>query len=264
MENQQQVSIHARLRGAGRRRRRLWRRLLKEFQSTPGSEEPGDSRRVTFAPLGWGFNPRPAPRSRATSRGPQGRWRSGRFNPRPAPRSRATRRRREHRIADGVSIHARLRGAGRRSSFFVPPDLSLFQSTPGSEEPGDPVEPKAKGEGAVSIHARLRGAGRPILALNWARAETVSIHARLRGAGRLGEPEALTEPTAVSIHARLRGAGRRVEPCDTLLDRRFNPRPAPRSRATRARRGAIGPNRFQSTPGSEEPGDPPFRRKIAL
>ena len=35
-----------------------------------------------------------------------------------------------------------------------------FQSTPGSEEPGDQDTLLARVEPAVSIHARLRGAGR--------------------------------------------------------------------------------------------------------
>ena len=63
------------------------------FQSTPASEEAGDSRAARpGSPTPWCFNPRPPPRRRATSH-------------HPAVAVRAI-----------VSIHARLRGSGRPGS----------------------------------------------------------------------------------------------------------------------------------------------------
>ena len=85
--------------------------------------------------------------------------------------------------------------------------VQTFQSTPGSEEPGDVARTVSSARIVVSIHARLRGAGR-------------------RG-------------VAECIHG----------------DDCFNPRPAPRSRATSRRIAKMRPTKFQSTPGSEEPGD---------
>ena len=297
------VSIHARLRGAGRPRTGLRRDRETSFQSTPGSEEPGDGDFVPVVFRKPGFNPRPAPRSRATICPPTGA--SG----------------------CGVSIHARLRGAGRHAiGDSLDSAENLFQSTPGSEEPGDIWPAQVSHSGVVSIHARLRGAGRRgriALRPNGCRFQStpgseepgdsnglghvglidVSIHARLRGAGRQDRAGAACARDPVSIHARLRGAGRPL-PTSMLPPRRcFNPRPAPRSRATchshqpcwrlcvsiharlrgagrqasRARRqrrrrvsiharlrGAGRPldyhftvtvDEFQSTPGSEEPGD---------
>ncbi len=132
-----QVSIHARPRGARRRR------------GTRATCRPGDR-----------FNPRPAPRGQATS--------PIRllaiticFNPRPAPRGQATgargtgaggyrvsiharprgaRRHGPHDISlwqQYVSIHARPRGARRHRRLCAAPPDAGFQSTPGPEGPGD-------------------------------------------------------------------------------------------------------------------------------
>ena len=186
---------------------RVPRGVQVRFQSTPGSEEPGDSPgRRSLRPC-WSFNPRPAPRSRATMSFQAARIHrpvsiharlrgAGRhhkpashrftrcFNPRPAPRSRAT-------LSDGETY-----------------DGCRFQSTPGSEEPGD-VDIGNTGAHWVCFNPRPAPRSRA----------TPIIPALLKG-------------ISVSIHARLRGAGR--------------PR---RARAGRVRR------EFQSTPGSEEPGD---------
>ena len=59
------------------------------------------------------------------------------FNPRPAPRSRATVTGEAVTQLLRVSIHARLRGAGRPTLADQELANLVFQSTPGSEEPGD-------------------------------------------------------------------------------------------------------------------------------
>ena len=83
------------------------------FQSTPGSEEPGDAQDDGSTITVSGFQSTPGseePGDITTDDLPTG---GTRFNPRPAPRSRAT--------WGNVLFVALLR----------------FQSTPGSEEPGD-------------------------------------------------------------------------------------------------------------------------------
>ena len=304
------VSIHARLRGAGRPLEAAGVEHLDTFQSTPGSEEPGDPTSAVSRSGLKGFNPRPAPRSRATHREGYGESR------------------------DAVSIHARLRGAGRPRCEIVCASVATFQSTPGSEEPGDLLRlqltcwyqrfnprpaprSRATEEGRkavsgvrVSIHARLRGAGRPhpqvkalripgsfnprpaprsratVSGTDLGTQVPVSIHARLRGAGRLLAASDWLSCQTVSIHARLRGAGRPPRRQTWTTTTCFNPRPAPRSRATtlshpRFRSSNVsiharlrGAGRlfsffncrkywlFQSTPGSEEPGDTPCPEAI--
>ena len=111
--NRPTVSIHARLRGAGRRWDHAGPCAVHRFQSTPGSEEPGDVSDGPRPRLPGCFNPRPAPRSRATSTVAVRNGKRGCFNPRPAPRSRATGEFPCVDVVSVVSIHARLRGAGR-------------------------------------------------------------------------------------------------------------------------------------------------------
>ena len=224
------------------------------------------------------------------------------FNPRPAPRSRATRDEGFCSLEDCVSIHARLRGAGRPSDHNNFGTGLQFQSTPGSEEPGDPAIIAVGSLVVVSIHARLRGAGRPNMGAmslsawkfqstpgseepgdrrgkmqrRWrhsfqstpgseepgdqGRASRYAAAVLFQSTPGSEEPGDATRPrqcssVLVSIHARLRGAGRRVRMKCQRPRCRFNPRPAPRSRAT----GSLGllsdVQAFQSTPGSEEPGD---------
>ena len=179
------VSIHARLRGAGRHTVRVKRKRPKAFQSTPGSEEPGDSLALSPTPNTKSFNPRPAPRSRATVKG---------------------RSRRKHRV---VSIHARLRGAGRQGSAIGFNTSNPFQSTPGSEEPGDntlvPVTQLPTG-----FNPRPAPRSRATIILGFPGAGKAGFNPRPAPRSRATrcESPALTAG-GVSIHARLRGAGRR-------------------------------------------------------
>ena len=133
----QRVSIHARLRGAGRLGTPSASGNVESFQSTPGSEEPGD------LPQQPADHPDPLVSIHARLRG--------------AGRPGHARRRSD---GIGVSIHARLRGAGRRGVHDCYVIDWWFQSTPGSEEPGDVCRPEPRSRAGVSIHARLRGAGR--------------------------------------------------------------------------------------------------------
>ena len=200
------------------------------FQSTPGSEEPGDGRGCLQSRPLHCFNPRPAPRSRATMlRSSQ----SGSCLFQSTPGS--------EEPGDSTSW-----GAGY-SGF-------MFQSTPGSEEPGDQKSWDTPPRDRVSIHARLRGAGRPwssrslnaLFGFNprpAPRSRATSVYILSCSPGAFQSTPGSEEPgdkaliddkpfDAVSIHARLRGAGRLWSMLNFGHNQCFNPRPAPRSRAT--------------------------------
>jgi len=131
-----------------------------------------------------------------------------------------------------VSIHARLRGAGRRGRIALRPNGCRFQSTPGSEEPGDSNGLGHVGLIDVSIHARLRGAGRQDRAGAACARDPVSIHARLRGAGRTATHFDATAPAMFQSTPGSEEPGDMSFTSAMLASLCFNPRPAPRSRAT--------------------------------
>ncbi len=154
------------------------------FQPTPRAEEQGDKSRRGRAMRRCSFNPRPAPKSRATAAGEQCQGEEG-FNPRPAPKSRATPRAGSSQGRPRVSTHAPLRRAGR---------------------PAHPGRLRCRLD--VSTHAPLRRAGRPSLGVGDEGPRSVSTHAPLRRAGRPGGVETCHHGVPVSIHAPLRRAGR--------------------------------------------------------
>ncbi len=201
------VSIHARPRGA---------RRLRARRAAAGRA---------------GFNPRPAPRGQATCASRHVAGGHG-FNPRPAPRGQATQLRGASHAHGGVSIHARPRGARRRSRKVRCSVLSCFNPRPAPRGQATLGLILATGFHVVSIHARPRGARRREAARHLLRACGVSIHARPRGARR--HCIALCYPPAILFQSTPgpEGPGDSRRMPSRSKPRSFNPRPAPRGQAT--------------------------------
>ncbi len=107
------------------------------------------------------FNPRPAPKCRATVRVRSSPPPPGGFNPRPAPKCRATPAAGRHRLLRLVSIHAPHRSAGRpEGAGLYHRDSGGFNPRPAPKCRATSVGSGRKVEHAVSIHAPHRSAGR--------------------------------------------------------------------------------------------------------
>ena len=160
------------------------------------------------------------------------------FNPRPLPWERATAPGRAPGLHREVSIRARSRGSGR-------PDRHAA----------------ARVAHEVSIRARSRGSGRPAAVAGQRHTVDVSIRARSRGSGR----PAPGVPRPMS--SRFQSAPAPVGAGDSGPSgggsgggNRFNPRPLPWERATRAPRSRCGIGRVSIRARSRGSGRPCARR----
>ena len=165
--------------GIGQARRNAWDR----FQSTRGPEGPRDRRRVDpGARIGVSIHARP--RGATRHRSPRRSEPSRCFNPRAAPRGHATFCLCRGGWLGEVSIHARPRGATRRRTFDPEQPPILFQSTRGPEGPRDDAANVNRGA-AMRFNPRAAPRGHATRAWCLGRyANRVSIHARPRGATR--------------------------------------------------------------------------------
>ncbi len=226
------------------------------FQSTPRSEERGDWASTSPAAVETSFNPRPAPKNGAT----------------------AVLLRIANRL--GVSIHAPLRRTGRLGRKGRMDQSKWFQSTPRSEERGDP-SPCAALAGPRSFNPRPAPKNGATWQSSIIGATIQSFNPRpapKNGATSQGLIPDCQGP-GVSIHAPLRRTGRQGLIQSSSGRRRFQSTPrseergdqaysaiqayikvsihAPLRRTGRryASRCCVDSHAFQSTPRSEERGD---------
>ncbi len=225
------------------------------FQSTRGPEGPRDGGHHQSMAFLRGFNPRAAPKDRATQA--IRRWSVAltvSIHARPR-RTARPQRNLDGRPRELVSIHARPRRTARPAQNAAIVAEALFQSTRGPEGPRDRARRLDALATRVSIHARPRRTARRAHRPRDGGHGGVSIHARPRRTARPVILPGHAVAGQVSIHARPRRTARPSVPAVVPVSACFNPRAAPKDRATRARELALEIRRFQSTRGPEGPRD---------
>ena len=116
---------------------RVLQRSKNRFDSPMASEEPGDA--VVLGAIGpaGAFQSTPGSEEPGDGAGPDARAPDSRFNPRPAPRSRATGFQLQNHAHSKFQSTPGSEEPGDQCCQPATRGQWLFQSTPGSEEPGD-------------------------------------------------------------------------------------------------------------------------------